>query len=191
MIKKDGYLTNIIIGINIVMFLISAYLSQSIFDINTGVLIFMGAKFNPLIRAGQYYRLLTCAFLHGGIVHIGLNMYALYMIGPLVEKVYGEWQFLIIYLISAIFSSTCSYLLSSSVSIGASGAIFGLLGATLVLAIKMKNILGSDFKKNIVAVILINFIIGVSMPNIDNFGHFGGLLGGILISLIIFKKRGY
>lgn len=187
--ERGKYLTYVIIAINVIMYLISAYFSNNILDIDINVLVFLGAKFNPLIAAGQYYRLLTCTFLHAGIVHLGLNMYALYDIGTLIEDIYGRLNFIFIYIISGIVSSIFSYMFSINVSIGASGAIFGLLGAALVVAIKMKHIIGEQFKRSIISVILINIIIGLSIPNIDNFGHIGGLIGGIIVSLIIFKKK--
>lgn len=181
--NKKPIVTYILIGINIIFFIISVLLSESIFDININVLIFLGAKVNELILNGEYYRFITCMFLHGGILHITLNMYALYAVGPLIEIAYGKLKYLIIYFVSGILSSLLSFLFSNSVSIGASGAIFGLLGASLVLSIKMKE-RGRKFKKNILSVIAINIFLGLSMPNIDNFGHLGGLIGGTISSLI-------
>lgn len=187
-VKYIPKVTYAIIAINILYFLVSAVLSGSLFDININVLVFLGAKYNHGIQNGQLYRLVTCMFLHGGFVHIALNMYALYAIGPLVEKIFGRWKFLIIYFVSGIVSSLLSFLLSDSISVGASGAIFGLLGACLVFALKNKNKIGKSFLSNIVSVIFINVIIGLSMPNIDNFGHFGGLIGGITASSILYTK---
>lgn len=187
--NKQWLITYVLIAMNILMYLISAFLSENIFDIDIRVLIYLGAKFNPLIDIGQYYRLVTCTFLHGGLMHIALNMYALYAIGPLIERTYGKSKFLLIYFVSGIMSSFFSYKFSSKVSIGASGAIFGLLGAALVLSIKMRRVIGEDFRRNIISVILVNIIIGVSISNIDNFGHLGGLVGGILVSMLIFKRK--
>lgn len=181
--------TYAIIAINVLYFLVSAALSGSLFDININVLVLLGAKYNHGIANGQFYRLVTCMFLHGGFVHIGLNMYALFAIGPLVEKIFGRWKFLIIYFVSGIIASLLSYLLSDSISVGASGAIFGLLGACLVFALKNKNKIGKSFLSNIVSVIFVNVIIGLSMPNIDNFGHFGGLIGGIAATFALYEKN--
>ncbi|MBC2580191.1 rhomboid family intramembrane serine protease [Clostridium sp. DJ247] len=175
-----------LIAVNVLIYILTAYLSGNISNSDIRVLVFLGAKVNQLIAQGQYYRLLTCMFLHGGIVHIALNMYSLYSIGPLVESVYGKFKYIIIYLLSGIVGSYFSYMFSKSISVGASGAIFGLLGATLIFGFKMKNRIGRDFITNILSVIGVNLIIGFSIANVDNFGHLGGLLGGIISSYLIF-----
>ncbi|RXI40836.1 rhomboid family intramembrane serine protease [Clostridium tetani] len=184
---KENTITFILISMNIIMYFITALLSGNIIDSNINVLIFLGAKVNPLIDRGQYYRLLTCIFLHGGLIHLGLNIYALSALGPLVEKIYGKFKYLAIYFLSGICSSLLSYFMSSSISIGASGAIFGLLGACLVISLKYKDRVGKVFVNNIISVIFVNLIIGFSVSNVDNFGHIGGLIGGVLISTLICK----
>lgn len=185
--KKESIVTFILIAINVFMYIITAFLSGSIMDSNINVLIFLGAKVNPLIARGQYYRLLTCTFLHGGLIHLALNMYALHALGPLAERIYGKLKYLAIYFISGICSSLLSYYLSPNVSIGASGAIFGLLGACLVISLKYKDKIGKAFINNIISVIFVNLIIGFSVSNVDNFGHIGGLIGGIIISFLVLK----
>ena len=180
--------TNVIIGLNIVLYLICAIKSHSLFEINPYVLIEMGAKYNPLIqRAGQYYRFITAVFLHGGIIHLALNMYALKMIGDLIEDYFGTKKFLAIYLISGVASTIASYMFSPYLSIGASGAIFGLFGSALILGYKKKNTIGPQFFKSIVSVIIVNVVIGLSASNIDNFGHFGGLIAGTLVGAAVYK----
>ncbi|MGV8983585.1 rhomboid family intramembrane serine protease [Clostridium sp.] len=193
-LEDKPWITIGIIAINVIMYIITAYLSfvyakGSIFNSDTNVLILLGAKVNELIQQGQYYRLVSCMFLHGGIVHLGVNMYSLYAIGPMVEKVYGKAKYIAIYFISGIVASVFSYIFSTSVSIGASGAIFGLLGAVLIFAVKSKGKTGSGFIKSILSVIFINIFIGVTLPNIDNFAHMGGLLGGMVIAFLVsFRK---
>lgn len=187
--KNTGItITNIIIFINIVMYIITAYLSWNIWDANTEVLIFLGAKHNELIRKGEFYRLITAMFLHGGILHIGLNMYVLKSIGTLIESTYGKLKFSLIYLVSGITSSLFSFYFSPAVSIGASGAIFGLMGAALIFGIKMRQKIGRDFLRSILQVILVNLILGFSISNIDNFGHLGGLVGGLVITSLFYVK---
>lgn len=181
-------ITYVLIGVNVLAYILTAYLSGNIVDSNINVLIFLGAKVNQLIDQGEYYRFITCMFLHGGIIHIALNMYALNSLGPLVEKIYGRTKYVFIYFLAGILSSIFSYIFSTSVSIGASGAIFGLLGAALVFAVKMKNSVGKGFMMNIVSVIAINLVIGLSIPNVDNFGHMGGLIGGVIASLFLFRR---
>jgi rhomboid protease GluP len=178
-----------IIGVNVLVYLITAVLSQNIFYSNQDVLIELGAKYNELISKGEYYRLITSMFLHGGLLHLAVNMYSLYSIGPLIERIYGKVKYLSVYFISGIIASVFSYIFSDSVSIGASGAIFGLLGTTLVFAIKMRNNLGKGFLKNVASVIVINLFIGFSLPNIDNYAHLGGLIGGIIMALLFYGVR--
>lgn len=187
--KLDSKATYTLIAINVIVFIISAILSGSVLDIDYRVLLLLGAKNNTLINMGQYYRLFTAMFLHGGLLHVVLNMYALKATGEIVENFYGRKKFLIIYFISGILSSIASYVFSNSTSVGASGAIFGLLGACLVFAFKMKDRIGKGFLQNIISVIAVNIFIGLSISNIDNYGHIGGLIGGVLIALIVYKDN--
>ena len=190
--KRDKYmmLTNILIAINLLVFLISAWISKNIFDIDIYTLIIMGAKVNSLIDKGQVWRLITCAFLHGGLIHIFFNMYALKILGPEIEYVYGKIKYLVIYLLSAIAASIFSYIFGpQSVSVGASGAIFGLFGAMLIFGIKHRKQMGKAYMMNILQVIFVNVIIGISSSNIDNAAHFGGLIVGALIALLLGERR--
>lgn len=184
--EETPIVTYVLISINVLLYLVTAYLSGNIIDSDINVLVFLGAKVNELIRSGEYYRFITCMFLHGGIIHLALNMFALKSLGPLIERVYGKTKYIIIYFLSGILSSVFSYIFSAGVSIGASGAIFGLFGAALVLAVKMKNSIGRGFMANILSVIAVNLFMGFSIPNIDNFGHLGGLIGGIATSFLLF-----
>ncbi|MFL0194909.1 rhomboid family intramembrane serine protease [Clostridium sp. WILCCON 0269] len=181
----EAIVTYLIIALNILVYVGTSYLSGNIIDSNLNVLVLMGAKVNFLIDRGQYYRLFTCMFLHAGIVHLGVNMYSLYMLGTFIEKIYGKFKYMVIYIISGLVSSTFSYMFSSSVSVGASGAIFGLLGAALVFALKMKHQIAKGFIVNILSIIVMNLVIGLSIANVDNFGHIGGLIGGILITYLL------
>ena len=190
--KRDKYmmLTNILIAVNLLVFLISAWISKNIFNIDIYTLIIMGAKVNSLIDKGQVWRLITCAFLHGGLIHIFFNMYALKILGPEIEYVYGKVKYLVIYLLSAIAASIFSYIFGpQSVSVGASGAIFGLFGAMLIFGIKHRKQMGKAYMMNILQVICVNVIIGISSSNIDNAAHFGGLIVGALIALLLGERR--
>lgn len=190
--KRDKYmmLTNILIAINLLVFLISAWISKNIFNIDIYTLIIMGAKVNSLIDKGQVWRLITCAFIHGGLIHIFFNMYALKILGPEIEYVYGKIKYLVIYLLSAIAASIFSYIFGpQSVSVGASGAIFGLFGAMLIFGIKHRKQMGKAYMMNILQVIFVNVIIGISSSNIDNAAHFGGLIVGALIALLLGERR--
>ena len=134
------------------------------------------------VRAGEIYRLLTGTFIHVDFLHLLCNCYALYMIGSMVEGYYGKKKYLIIYLVSAITGSLLSIAMSSGFSIGASGAIFGLLGSLLYFGYHYRVYFGSVILGRIIPVIIINLGIGFMISGIDNFAHIGGLIGGFLIS---------
>ncbi|BCZ48662.1 membrane associated peptidase [Clostridium gelidum] len=177
-----------LIGMNIIIFLITAFLSGNIFDIDSDVLLKFGAISKILINEGQIWRLLTYAFLHSGIVHIACNMYSLYIIGPQIQQIYGAKKYLFIYFISCITSSLLSYLMGTyNISVGASGGIFGLMGALLAFAIIERHRIDKKNISSLMQIIVINLFIGLSIKNIDNFGHIGGLLGGILVGYIMYR----
>lgn len=165
--KRDKYmmLTNILIAINLLVFLISAWISKNIFNIDIYTLIIMGAKVNSLIDKGQVWRLITCAFLHGGLIHIFFNMYALKILGPEIEYVYGKIKYLVIYLLSAIAASIFSYILDHNQFQWGLRAIFGLFGAMLIFGIKHRKQMGKAYMMNILQVIFVNVIIGISSSN--------------------------
>lgn len=187
---KDNIVTYSLITINILIFIITIIKSKSIYDIDTYTLVLMGAKVNELINCGQVWRLITCTFLHGGLAHIAFNMYALKIIGSEVEFAYGKKKYILIYLFSALGGSIFSYIFSpKSISVGASGAIFGLFGAMLIFGLKNKHRIGKGYVINLFKVIIINIFIGVTISNIDNAGHIGGLLLGAIMALIVKNKK--
>ncbi len=141
----------------------------------------LGMKINDAILAGQYWRLVTPMFLHGSLLHIGFNVYALYILGRPVERYFGHWPYLGLFLISGISGNLFSFLFTSSPSLGSSTAIFGLLAAEGVFIYQHRKLFGERFStalRQIIQVAVINLLIGLS-PGIDNWGHLGGLLGGI------------
>ena len=149
-------------------------------------LLAFGANLGLLVKRGEIYRLLTCAFVHIGIIHLVVNMYSLYVVGSQVENFYGKIKYLLIYLISAICGSILSIGFTDNViSAGASGAIFGLLGAILYFGIKYRTYLGQTVKSQVIPIILINLIIGFTTPGIDNAAHIGGLIGGALSAMAL------
>lgn len=190
---KTNKATAAFVVINVIMYIISAIVSKSIFDIDVGTLVNLGANNKHLvINEGEYQRIISSMFLHGGLMHILFNMYALCVMGPLIEKIYGALNFIGIYVVGGITSSLLSLALSEPnvISVGASGAIFALLGAALVYGIKMRGTIGKQFMSSILQVIAINVFIGLSMPNIDNYAHLGGFAGGLLIAVIFtFVKK--
>lgn len=174
-----------LIVINIIIFVLMYILGSG--SENTNTLISFGANFVQLTKSGDYYRLITSAFLHIGIVHLFLNMYSLYVLGPAVESFYGRFKYILIYLLSAIFGSLFTIVLSSenTVSAGASGAIFGLLGALLYFGYNYRGYIGTIIKSQILPIVIYNLIIGFFISGIDMWGHIGGLLGGIFASYML------
>ncbi len=143
----------------------------------------------PSVRAGQYYRLLTGILLHGSIMHLLCNCYSLYVIGAQIESFLGKVKYFIIYLFSgfigALFSITFG---GGTASIGASGAIFGLMGALLYFGYYYRVYLGNVVKSQILPLVILNLGIGFISPGIDNFAHIGGLIAGLLITMALGVK---
>ena len=135
-----------------------------------------------MIQSGYIYRLLTGAFVHIDLLHFLCNAYALYMIGSMVEGYFGKKKFIVIYLVSALAGSLLSIAMFDGNSIGASGAIFGLLLYLLYFGYHYRVYFGNVILARIVPVIILNLAIGFSSEMIDNFAHIGGLIGGFLIS---------
>jgi len=145
----------------------------------------LGEKVNVLIRAGQLWRLITPVFLHASILHIGFNMYALFLYGRGIEARFGHARFLLLYFLSAFAGNVLSFLLTPNPSIGASTAIFGLLAAEAVFILRNRNLFGAQANRallNLFFVAAVNLVIGFSTAGVDNFGHLGGLIGGWLFS---------
>ncbi len=145
------------------------------------LLLLSGAKVNELVSQGQYWRLFTAMFLHANIIHLFFNAYAIRVYGPIVEQLFGKLKFVLIYLISGLTGSIFSYLFSSGWAVGASGAIFGLMGALLYFRQQRQDIFNRVFGSSLIAIIVINLIYGFVSPGIDNWGHIGGLVGGYLM----------
>ena len=142
----------------------------------------LGMKVNEAIMAGEYWRLITPMFLHGSILHIGFNMYALVIIGTGLEKRFGHWRFVLLYFLGSIGGNVFSFLLSPAPSLGASTSIFALLGAEMVFFYQNRELFGKGARRalqNVVTIAAVNFIIGLS-PGIDNWGHLGGLMAGLI-----------
>lgn len=177
--NSRNYLTKFLLFLNIFVFI---YMSIKGSTTNIYDLIEFGAKYNPLIASGQYYRLITNMFIHIGLIHLLLNTYALKMLGKDIEALYGPTKFTLIYLLAGIWGSLGSFLFSSAVSAGASGAIFGLMGAYLYFGIRRPTIFSARYGMNLITLLIINIVFGLTNSNIDNFAHIGGLIGGHLAS---------
>ena len=172
--SKKPIITYIIIALCIVMFIVSE------FGINTMMLVKYGANVGSLVKSGEVYRLIAYMFLHSGIFHIFFNMYSLYIVGPRVEDFFGKWKYLFIYMASGIAGGLLSIALNGEViSVGASGAIFGLFGALLYFGYNYRGYIGSIIKSQILPIVIYNLLIGFFIPGIDMWGHLGGLIGGV------------
>ena len=172
---KKPYVT---IGIIVFLWLVFLYYKAG----NAALLVNNFILFGVWVREGEIYRLLTGTFLHSELIHILCNTYALYIVGSMVEGYYGRKKFAIIYLVSAITGSLLSICMSDIPSVGASGAIFGLLGSLVYFGYHYRVYFGSVILQRIIPIIIINLSIGFMMSEIDNFAHIGGLIGGFLIS---------
>ena len=143
-------------------------------------------KYSVLIGK-EYYRLFTAMFMHGNILHLLFNMYALYVIGTQLESFIGKAKYLIVYIFSGLTASLLSlaFLSDNAISIGASGAIFGLMGALLYFGYHYRVYLGNVMKSQIIPLIILNLLLGFMMTGIDNAAHIGGLIGGFLILMAL------
>ncbi len=181
---KKPIVTYILIFINVILFLLTYILGKGSTNLNT-LVNFGGLVKMHVIGDYELFRLVTSIFLHNGIFHLAFNMYALYILGPQLESFFGKIKFIIIYLLSGIAGNLLSlmFLANNVVSVGASGAIFGLMGALLYFGYHYRVYLGTVIKSQIMPIIILNLGLGMLVSNINNFAHIGGLVGGILISM--------
>lgn len=174
---KVPYITYLLLAINCIFFFVPIILRQ--YDYVIDLLCVHG----PSIRAGQYYRLITGIFLHGSIFHLFFNCYALYVIGSQIESYLGKTKYLIIYFFSGLCGSLLSITLGgNSASVGASGAIFGLMGSLCYFGYYYRVYLGNVLKTQLIPLIALNLGLGFIMNGVDNAAHIGGLIGGIIIT---------
>ncbi len=188
------WVARILLTINIVVFAVPWLLDAlgvrimgavSVYDF----LLIWGAKDNAAIFAGgQYYRFLTAMFLHGGLAHLLFNSFALYSLGFETERLFGAQRFLAIYMIAGLGGGVASYALNPNPSVGASGAIFGLVGALIAFYIVARRVLGGIARQqlgSLIFITLINLALGFTSPYIDNNAHIGGLLTGALLGWLL------
>ena len=144
----------------------------------------LGLKANEAILQGQLWRLFTPMLLHGSLLHIGVNMYSLYALGPAMERYYGHARFLALYLLAGFAGNVTSFLFTPQNALGASTAIFGLIGAEGVFLYENRKLLGEAAQRglrSVISVAAINLIIGLT-AGFDNWGHIGGLVGGTVFA---------
>jgi membrane associated rhomboid family serine protease len=177
-----GWVTKALIAINVVAFVVqqaSNEFTRRLWDV--GITVDPDGTIAG-VASGEYYRLITSAFLHGGFLHLALNMYALYLFGPEIEAALGRWRFTALYLVSAVGGSVVSYTFGQPFqpSVGASGAVFGLLGAYFVILRRLRR-----DTTPLLVLLAINLVLGFTVARIDWRAHLGGLVVGALIALAI------
>ena len=170
-------ITYILIAVNLMLYIIPFLLG-----IDESIII-KYSVFREAIQGGEYYRLITGIFIHGGILHVLFNCYALYVIGSQIENFYGKFKYLIIYLFSGLMGSLFSMVFTTSMSVGASGAVFGLMGSLVYFGYHYRVYLGNVIKSQIIPLIIFNLALGFMITGIDNSAHIGGLVGGSIISI--------
>lgn len=173
----------------LVIITVGFFAVQYLLQVRTGIdiLFLLGGKINERIMLGEVWRLLTPALLHGSILHIAFNMYALFIIGSRLERFYGPGRFLLLYVLSAFAGNVLSFVLTPAPSLGASTAIFGIFAAEGMFIYQNRKLFGPMRTRqaitNLGVILMINLAYGF-MPttNIDNMGHIGGLLGGVFFA---------
>lgn len=178
--KKKLFVTYILMGLCFLMYIVTLIMGGS-----NVIYLILGANYAPLVKNGEIFRLITYAFLHGSIIHLLVNMYSLFIVGRQIENNFGKVRLLIIYFISALSGGLLSALFSDGISIGASGAIFGLLGALLYFGLHFRLYLTDALISKIIPIIILNLLIGFTVTGIDNACHIGGLIGGFLASMAV------
>jgi rhomboid protease GluP len=188
-------ITVALIAINVLVFLAMVASGVSFTNPTTRDVLLWGGDFAPLtLRAHQYWRLLTSCFLHFGIVHIGMNMYVLYLIGPFIETVFGRLRYLVIYFIAGLAGSIVSvWVHPAAVGAGASGAIFGLYGAVFGFLLIRRRTLNPVAMKSIGKsagiFILYNVVYGSISGTTDLSAHIGGLIAGFLAGMLLVRPQ--
>lgn len=179
---KKPVLTYAFIAVNILVWILVNGFALRLNVSTNLVLGIFGQKDNVRIIAGEYWRFLTPVFLHANHAHLLVNCYSLYLIGTTVERIFGHGRFLAIYLIAGIIGNIASFMFLASPGVGASGSIFGLMGALLYFSLVKPALSKACFGNRIVTAIAINLVYGFIIPGIDNSAHLGGLAGGFLVS---------
>jgi rhomboid protease GluP len=178
--------TLVLLVLNVLVFVLMTLAGGST---SPEVLLDFGAASKALFRQGEYWRLVMPMFLHIGFWHLAVNSYALWALGRMLERVYGYGRFALLYVVSGIGCSYLSMVRSDHISAGASGAIFGIAGAMLVTGYLHRQVVprrwGRVFGQGMLPVILLNLVLGSVIPMIDNWGHLGGLVTGVLLALLI------
>lgn len=182
----------LMVVINVVVFVILEWMGSTT---DTVFMLHHGAMYEPLVEVyGEYYRLFTCMFLHFGIQHLFYNMLLLIFIGDMLEKVAGKIRYLMIYLGGGLMGNLLSMAVAMhtgryAVSAGASGAIFAVLGALFCLVLRNKDRIPPDLTRRLIVMTVLSLVQGFTQTGTDNMAHLGGFAGGILLCLLICRKK--
>lgn len=183
-------LSKLFIGLNILIyFTIFLLYPNTSFNLQYEALVNFGAKVNFKIADGEYLRLFTSMFLHVNLMHLAFNCFAIHVLGRDIEVIYGKRKYIIIYFVAGLTGSFGSYLLNDAVAAGASGAIFGLLGANLYLYFYNKEVYKKIYGNGMFILLLMNLVFGFYSQNIDIVAHIFGLVGGFIVAYAIQLKR--
>ena len=172
---KKPIITYALIAINIIVFVLTNYTGNT--------LAFADNRY--WVVSGEYYRMFTSMFLHANEIHLLINCYALYIIGMQIESFLGKAKYITVYILSGIAGSTLSLLFNTGYSVGASGAIFGLLGALVYFGYHYRVYLDTVVRSQIIPIIILNLFIGMTISDIDNWAHIGGLVGGVMATMAV------
>jgi membrane associated rhomboid family serine protease len=179
--RSAGWETKAIVALNVGIYLAQLAGGAPI-NANSGWIFQHGALYGPLVASGEWERLITAAFLHYGPIHLGLNMLAVWWFGRALEDALGPARFILLYLVSGLAGSAGALIANpTAVTVGASGAIFGILGAALVLERQQTYVLGGSA----LTLIVLNLAFTFAVPGISIGGHLGGLAGGALAILAL------
>jgi rhomboid protease GluP len=187
---RREWVTDVVIAANVLVFVAMVLSGIDAISPDARSLISWGANFGPYSRGNEPWRLLTSTFVHGGLLHLGFNMYALLMAGRLVERIFGHLGYALIYTFAGLAGSAASALANPLVaSVGASGSVFGVFGALLAFLVRRRSLLAPEvlrpLRRSVVTVVLLNVGLGFTMPGIDNAAHLGGLGAGFLAGLLV------
>lgn len=195
-IPHAGFTTFVILLLNLGLYAATVVVSMqqgaddAVLNVDYRVLAGFGAKIGGAIRHGDWWRLVTAGFLHGGLLHIFMNSWVLFSVGAQVEETYGTARFLVLYFVSNVLGFYASTLYSPVLSIGASAALFGLIGAMIAAGMRASTPMGAMIKAQYTQWVIYMLVIGL-LPffNVDTAAHIGGLAGGFALAWLMDAPR--
>ena len=191
-IPQAGFTTFVILLINLGLYAATVLVSMNtygaenaVMDVDGRALVMFGGKYPPFIAEGQWWRLVTAGFLHGGLIHILMNSWVLFSVGAQTEETYGTARYLVLYFVATVGGFLASTYFSSSLSVGASAGLFGLIGAMIAAGVRSKTAMGSAIRAQYTQWVIYMVIIGFVISGIDTAAHLGGLAAGFGVAWIM------